>query len=246
MGIEPGAISPFYETTPRAGEHRFCKWQGEANTSWPGIELRATGYYIVTWPSGGYLWQGEPLIDRGLLPPVLDQFNSRRVIHAGRPATLTRQDAPSSVTVMQWPPNGLGISQDWDDYLFMALPIEVRLKVLAVALAVIPNDGNGQEREVWWKLLAAVHLVTDGNNDARELFRLWSQQSSKHGSYWRRREASSRLRRGGGRLSSLDLEWDRLDKKGHRGDKFVAAEQTIFVLADLAYGPNWKRLVSNE
>jgi hypothetical protein len=186
LGVDLEAISPYWETTPTGGAHYLFRYAGEANAIWPGIELRSTGLYICTYPSGGYLWQGPPLTDLGHLPPLLEAF-SRPVRAHGARKTGGVEGAPDAPPPLPQhlidackKDAGKGVSTDGADTLedFMKLPLIERIRMTAFAMAQIPNEYD--DRDEWLGFVFSIYDATDGNDGGLEIARIWSRQWSGH------------------------------------------------------------------
>ena len=100
MAIDPATLSPYWEKTPRGGAHHFYRFAGERNATWPGIELRGSGLYVVTWPSGGYAWQGPQFVDPGELPELPEIFARGRSAPAPAPMMSTSRTSTSPVWIL--------------------------------------------------------------------------------------------------------------------------------------------------
>ena len=153
LGIEPDDISPHFETTPSGGQHRFCRFDGIATSSLPGIDVLSTGRYCLVW--------GEPLASLEDLPPV--------------PAVLRKSAAPAPTPQVERPLTpvpawvrredaGKGISTDWRDLSFS-------IELLALALRVIPNNDD-TTRDDWLKVIMAIHDATGGSEEGLLLAKL--------------------------------------------------------------------------
>lgn len=61
--------------------------------------------------------------------------------------------------------------------------VDVDIEEVASAVAAIPNQGDGQDYDTWFKVVAGIHAC-DSGEDGHEIAETWSEQCNRHRRSW--------------------------------------------------------------
>lgn len=172
LGVRPEEISPFYETTPSGGEHRFVRYDdGIENADKDGVQIISTGKYIATHPSGGYDYRGPRPVDPKDLPslhPALHKFaapirtkrTTPRLVAGQIPSFVKSEDAAK------------GVSSASSD-----LPTPITIETLTQAMSIVPNTLD-TDRSKWLGYGMALYDWGNENNKLNECYDIWFRWSA--------------------------------------------------------------------
>ena len=172
-------LSPVIFETWREGHHLVFAWDetiaSASHPDFPGVELRAVGWYTIVPPSEGYNWFKGSLADLANLPPLPDRF--RGWSGNRRPGTSSK------------PKRKVALKPIHDSLakLVAANPVhqpevvaeaEAWHALLKRAYDVIPNDDLA--RDVWDERTATLYNATGGTDAGLKIALDFARKSNKH------------------------------------------------------------------